>query len=160
LITNFYLLFSLRVNYYFRPVDLRMKEELLLNDLDAKAITLLKSYPGERLFAFFGEMGAGKTTFIKAICRSLGVRENVSSPTFALVNEYEDRKGKPVYHFDFYRIENEQEAFDIGVRDYFSSGHYCFIEWPEKILHLLPDDTVHVIITVENETRIIETENG
>ena len=130
-----------------------------MNGLDESAVTLLKSYPDKRLFAFFGEMGAGKTTFIKAICNSLGVSENVSSPTFALINEYEDKEGEPVYHFDFYRIENEQEAIDIGVRDYFSSGHYCFIEWPEKILHLLPEDAVRINITVENKTRIIATEN-
>jgi len=160
LITNFYLHFSLDVNYYFRPVDMSIKEELLLDGLESTAVTLLKSFPGMRLFAFFGEMGAGKTTFIKGICKSLGVSENVSSPTFALINEYEDKKGDPVYHFDFYRIENEQEAIDIGVRDYFSSGRYCFIEWPEKILHLLPEETVRVFITIENEKRIIATENG
>jgi len=137
-----------------------IKEELLLNSLDTTANTLLKSYPVNRQFAFFGEMGAGKTTFIKAICRSLGVNENVSSPTFAIVNEYEDKEGDPVYHFDFYRIENEQEAIDIGIREYFSSGHYCLIEWPEKILHLLPEETVKVFITLQNETRIITTENG
>ena len=137
-----------------------IKEELLLDGLDRTAITLLKSFQEKRLFAFFGEMGAGKTTFIKAVCRTLGVQENVTSPTFALVNEYLSRDDKPVYHFDFYRIENEQEAIDIGVREYFSSGHYCFIEWPEKILHLLPEDTVRVYITIQNQTRIIATENG
>lgn len=131
-----------------------------MDRLDSTAVKLLKSYPEKRLIAFFGEMGAGKTTFIKAICKALGVNENMSSPTFALVNEYEDKKGDPVYHFDFYRIENEQEAVDIGVREYFSSGHYCFIEWPEKILHLLPEDTLRVYIRIQNETRIIETENG
>jgi len=160
LITNLNSLYTLKVNYYFRPVDMLIREKLLLNELDTSAATLLNSYPVKRLFAFFGEMGAGKTTFIKAICKSLGVNENISSPTFALVNEYEDREGDPVYHFDFYRIENEQEAVDIGIRDYFSSGYYCFIEWPEKILHLLPEDTVKVYITVYDETRIIETENG
>jgi len=160
LITNFPAVGTLEVNYYFRPVDMGIKQELLLNGLDSTANTLLKSYPVKRLFAFFGEMGAGKTTFIKAVCKALGVTENISSPTFALVNEYADKEGEPVYHFDFYRIENEQEAIDIGVRDYFYSGHYCFIEWPEKILHLLPEDTIRVYISIQNETRIIATENG
>lgn len=160
LITNFPILFSLKLNCYFRAVDMGIKEELQLERLDAAATRLLKSFPENRLFAFFGEMGAGKTTFIKAICKTLGVTENISSPTFALVNEYADKNGNPVYHFDFYRIENEQEAIDIGVREYFSSGHYCFIEWPEKILHLLPEDTRKVFFRVHNETRIIETENG
>src|SRR5690349_9492980 len=107
-----------------------IKEELKLDTLDMTAKKLLKSFHEVRLFAFFGEMGAGKTTFIKALCKALGVHENISSPTFALVNEYSDGESNPVYHFDFYRIENEQEAVDIGVREYFSSGHYCFIEWP------------------------------
>jgi tRNA threonylcarbamoyladenosine biosynthesis protein TsaE len=137
-----------------------IKEELLLDGLDRTAITLLNSFQEKRLFAFFGEMGAGKTTFIKAVCKTLGVQENVSSPTFALVNEYQDKDFRPVYHFDFYRIENEQEAIDIGVREYFSSGHYCFIEWPEKILHLLPEDTVRLYITIQNQTRLIATENA
>jgi len=131
-----------------------------LNELNAVAGDLLKMYPGKRIFAFFGEMGAGKTTFIKMICRELGVNENVSSPTFALVNEYAAGDGEPIYHFDFYRIEKEQEAIDIGLNEYFSSGHYCFIEWSEKILHLLPEEAVDVKITLINETRIITTENG
>jgi tRNA threonylcarbamoyladenosine biosynthesis protein TsaE len=160
LITNFSTLAILEVYYYFRPVDMGIKQELVLNGLDSTANTLLESYPLKRLFAFFGEMGVGKTTFIKAICKAMGVIENISSPTFALVNEYADKKGEPVYHFDFYRIENEQEAIDIGVREYFYSGHYCFIEWPEKILHLLPEDTIRVYISIHNDTRIIATENG
>ena len=150
----------MEVNCYFRPVDMGIKEELKLDTLEVTAKKLLNSFREVRLFAFFGEMGAGKTTFIKAICKALGVHENISSPTFALVNEYADEGGNPVYHFDFYRIENEQEAVDIGVREYFSSGHYCFIEWPEKILHLLPEDTLRVYFRMNNETRIIETENG
>lgn len=131
-----------------------------LIDLDQAADELLQSYPAPHVFAFFGEMGAGKTTFIKVICRALGATENVSSPTFALVNEYVSGDGTPVFHFDFYRIENEKEALDIGVNDYFNSGHYCFVEWSEKILHLLPEEAVRVYITVKNETRIIRTENG
>ena len=113
----------------------------------------------KRVIAFFGNMGAGKTTFIKVICEALGVTENVSSPTFALINEYSDDKGEPVFHFDFYRIEDEKEAVDIGVDEYFYGGHYCLIEWPEKVLNLLPEDYVKVFITLEGETRIIRVEN-
>jgi tRNA threonylcarbamoyladenosine biosynthesis protein TsaE len=83
------------------------------------------------------------------------VTENVTSPTFALVNEYSDANGQPVFHFDFYRIKDEKEAIDIGVDEYFESGHYCFIEWPEKVINLLPEDCVNVFITLEGEKRLI-----
>lgn len=131
-----------------------------VDGLEKAAADLIMAFPRNRVFAFFGEMGSGKTTFIKTLCKSLGVSENVSSPTFALVNQYEDTAGNPVFHFDFYRIEKEQEAIDIGISEYFHSGHYCFVEWSEKILHLLPEDAVNIHITVNNETRIITTENG
>jgi len=109
-----------------------------------------------RVFAFYGKMGAGKTTFIKAICETLGVEDVVTSPTFAIVNEYADAKGEPVYHFDFYRIKNLREAYDIGCEEYFYSGYPCFIEWPELVEELLPEDTVKVCIEVlENEERIV-----
>ena len=109
-----------------------------------------------RVFAFYGKMGAGKTTFIKAICEALGVEDVVTSPTFAIVNEYADAKGEPVYHFDFYRIKNLREAYDIGCEEYFYSGYPCFIEWPELVEELLPEDTVKVCIEVlENEERIV-----
>ncbi|MBO7470661.1 MAG: tRNA (adenosine(37)-N6)-threonylcarbamoyltransferase complex ATPase subunit type 1 TsaE [Bacteroidaceae bacterium] len=108
------------------------------------------------VFAFYGKMGAGKTTFIKAICEALGVKDVVTSPTFALVNEYADAEGQPVYHFDFYRIKNLREAYDMGCEEYFYSGYPCFIEWPELVEELLPDDTVKVNIEVlENESRIV-----
>ena len=107
-----------------------------------------------RVFAFYGKMGAGKTTFIKSICEALGVEDVVTSPTFAIVNEYADAKGDPVYHFDFYRIKNLREAYDIGCEEYFYSGYPCFIEWPELVEELLPEDTVRVRIEVlENEAR-------
>jgi tRNA threonylcarbamoyladenosine biosynthesis protein TsaE len=106
------------------------------------------------VFAFYGKMGAGKTTFIKAICEALGVKDVVTSPTFALVNEYADAEGQPVYHFDFYRIKNLREAYDMGCEEYFYSGYPCFIEWPELVEELLPDDTVRVNIEVlEDESR-------
>ena len=108
------------------------------------------------VFAFYGKMGAGKTTFIKSICEALGVKDVVTSPTFALVNEYADEEGQPVYHFDFYRIKNLREAYDMGCEEYFYSGYPCFIEWPELVEELLPDDTVKVNIEVlENESRIV-----
>ncbi len=108
------------------------------------------------VFAFYGKMGAGKTTFIKAICEALGVTDPVASPTFAIVNEYADAQGQPIYHFDFYRIKNLREAYDIGCEEYFYSGYPCFIEWPEMIEELLPEDAVKVTIEVlEDEARVV-----
>ncbi len=100
------------------------------------------------VFALYGPMGAGKTTFVKALCAQLGVRDVVCSPTFALLNEYETAQGTPVYHFDFYRIRNLAEAIDMGCPDYFSSGSLCLIEWPEMVEDILPPDTVRVDMTV------------
>lgn len=102
-----------------------------------------------RVFAFYGKMGAGKTTFIKAVCEQLGVEDVINSPTFAIVNEYVDGRGEPIYHFDFYRIKKEQEVLDIGYEDYVYSGNVCFMEWPELIENLLPEDAVKV--TIEEE---------
>lgn len=100
-----------------------------------------------RVFAFYGKMGAGKTTFVKAICEALGVDDVVNSPTFAIVNEYDSSVlNGPIYHFDFYRIRRMEEAYDIGIDDYFYSGAPCFVEWPELIEPLLPDDVVRVTI--------------
>ena len=113
-----------------------------------------------KVFAFYGKMGAGKTTFIKAVCEELGVEDVINSPTFAIVNEYVDVKGEPVYHFDFYRIKNLQEVLDIGYEDYVYSGHMCFMEWPELIENLLPDDAVKV--TIEEKTdggRVVQFES-
>ena len=108
-----------------------------------------------RVFAFYGKMGAGKTTFIKAICEALGVEDVVTSPTFAIVNEYKVNEGS-VFHFDFYRIKNLREAYDIGCEEYFYSGSPCFIEWPEMIEELLPEDTVKVHIDVlDDGSRIV-----
>ena len=99
-----------------------------------------------KIFAFYGQMGAGKTTFIKAICAQLGVRDDITSPTFAIINEYTDGNGMPVYHFDFYRIKKLEEVYDMGYEEYFYGGAVCFIEWPELIKDLLPDETVKVSI--------------
>lgn len=98
-------------------------------------------------FAFYAPMGAGKTTFIKAICEELGVEDVITSPTFAIVNEYTDGEGAPVYHFDFYRIKKMEEVYDMGADDYFYSGNRCFMEWPELIEEALPEDVVKVTIT-------------
>ena len=109
------------------------------------------------VFAFNGEMGAGKTTFIKALCQELGVEDVTNSPSFAIINEYRsDTTAELIYHFDCYRLENEMEAEEIGVEDYFYSGALCFIEWPERITDLLPDDTVEVeVVEEEDGTRTI-----
>jgi len=126
-----------------------------LEDLPTIADHLITEAGEFRLFAFYGKMGAGKTTLINAILEVLGVDDGGSSPTFSLVNEYEGRLGEPIYHFDFYRIENLEEVYDIGYEEYFFSTNYCFIEWPEKVEELLPDDVVKVQIRVEGDHREI-----
>ncbi|HSI90764.1 MAG TPA: tRNA (adenosine(37)-N6)-threonylcarbamoyltransferase complex ATPase subunit type 1 TsaE [Adhaeribacter sp.] len=119
-----------------------------LEELPKAAEHLVKNYPNEAVFLFEGEMGAGKTTYIKAICQALGVTDPVSSPTFSLVNEYRTARNKPVYHFDFYRIKNEEEALDIGFLEYLESGNMCLIEWPSLVTNLLPEN--YVLVTLEN----------
>lgn len=119
-----------------------------LSDLKRAAISLLNFSEDNTIFIFEGEMGAGKTTFIKAICAQLDIEDLVSSPTFSIVNEYKARTGNIVYHFDFYRIKNLSEAYDIGYEEYFYSGNICLIEWPEKIEELLPEKYVRVKIEV------------
>ncbi len=127
-----------------------------LDELPRAARSLLEFSDKHKVLAFFGQMGAGKTTFIKEICRELSVTQNVSSPTFSLVNEYISGNGSPVYHFDFYRIKSEAEAMDIGCEEYFYSGHFCLAEWPEKVINLLPKERVRILIeTGENEQRQI-----
>ena len=108
------------------------------------------------IWCFYGEMGAGKTTLIKAICDQLGVTDSMSSPTFSIVNEYETKSRETIYHFDFFRIRTQQEALDIGIDDYFYSGNYCFVEWPEKVLGLLPEHHVEISIKlVDGNRRVI-----
>ncbi len=114
-----------------------------------------------KVLLFYGEMGVGKTTLIKEIVKQLGVLDNVSSPTFSLVNEYHSINKEKVYHFDFYRINKEEEAMDMGVEEYFYSNCWCLVEWPNKIENLLPLKTVTITITVnENEMRTIELKNN
>ncbi len=129
-----------------------------LQSIDRAAEEFLEKTRGNSIIAFYAPMGAGKTTFTSAICRVLGVREDaVSSPTFAIVNEYMSGEGEPVYHFDFYRIDSIAEALDIGFYDYADSGNLCLIEWPEKIEQILPVDTLRVHICVEPDgSRVIE----
>ncbi|MBB4036385.1 tRNA threonylcarbamoyladenosine biosynthesis protein TsaE [Dysgonomonas hofstadii] len=117
-----------------------------LDKINEAAIEFIKAMGDNTVFAFRGEMGAGKTTLIKAICENLGVSDTINSPTFAIINEYRSDSGELIYHFDFYRINKIEEAFDFGYEDYFYSGSLCFIEWPEKIESLLPKDTVNVYI--------------
>lgn len=111
-----------------------------------------------KVFAFYGKMGAGKTTFIKAICEELGVDDVITSPTFAIVNEYtSETTGDSIFHFDFYRIKNLDEVYDMGYEEYFYSGSLCFLEWPELIEELLPDDATRVTITEQADgSRLVE----
>ena len=119
---------------------------------------LLGDFPEERFFAFFGKMGVGKTTLIKELCAQLGVEDNVCSPTFAIVNEYSTAEGDPVYHFDFYRLKNLGEAYDLGYEEYFYSGFYCFTEWTEKVEELLPEHYVRVEIEEADGQRTLKAE--
>ena len=129
-----------------------------IEQLPDVARRLLDEFPDERFFAFFGPMGVGKTTLIKELCAQLGVEQNVCSPTFAIVNEYSDAEGEPIYHFDFYRIKNLDEAYDIGYEEYFYSGYFCFTEWTEKIEPLLPDHYLRIDIAETNGTRTLTAE--
>ncbi len=119
-----------------------------LHDIDDAAAKMLKQLNGRKKVAFQGEMGSGKTTLIKALCRELGVVDGMNSPTFALINEYFTLSGNSIFHFDLYRIEDVMELYDIGYEDYFFSDAYCFIEWPEKAPELIPDHFVYVFIKV------------
>lgn len=128
-----------------------------LNDIPEAAQRFADQMGDNKVFAFYGDMGAGKTTFIKAICEVLGVKETITSPTFAIVNEYKSGSGDPIFHFDFYRINKLEEAYDFGYEDYFYSGNVCFIEWPELIEPILPLDIVEVAIReTENGSRVVE----
>ena len=125
--------------------------------LQQAAKTFVENMKDRKIFAFYGKMGAGKTTFIKAICEQMGVRDVVTSPTFAIVNEYTDGRDNSLYHFDFYRIEKLEEVYDMGYEDYFYSGNVCFLEWPELIEEILPNDTVRVTISEQADgTRAVE----
>ena len=117
-----------------------------LDTIGAAAREFIAQMGEGKIFAFYGSMGAGKTTFVKALCEAMGVTDTVNSPTFAIVNEYDTPEGRPIYHFDFYRIKRLAEVYDMGYEDYFYGRGLCFIEWPELVEELLPDDTVKVTI--------------
>ncbi len=119
---------------------------------------LLSYFPDERFFAFFGKMGVGKTTLIKELCAQLGVVDVVSSPTFAIVNEYATEDGDVVYHFDFYRLKHIGEAYDLGYEEYFYSGCYCFCEWTEKVEEILPEHYLRIDIAEAEGHRTLEAE--
>lgn len=130
-----------------------------LEEIEQVAARFLEFVGDRTLFALYGPMGVGKTTFVKAIAACLGVEDDVSSPTFAIVNEYLTEKGESVYHFDFYRVNNISEALDFGYEEYFYSGNLCFIEWPEKIEELLPENIVNCFFSEEPDgSRILRVE--
>lgn len=133
--------------------------EILIRDkkhLHSAAKKLLEYCGNNKIIAFYGSMGAGKTTIIKAVCEVLGALDIVSSPTFTLVNEYKTSEGDSLYHIDFYRIKKQEEVFDFGIEEYLSGTSYCFMEWPELVEGILPPETISVRITVdENEQRIL-----
>ena len=135
-------------------IDLKINN---LGEIEKTAKEFISQMGENKIFAFYGEMGAGKTTFIKAICDYFGVTDIVSSPTFAIINEYLTSENEQIFHFDFYRLKNIHELFDIGYEDYFFSDNYCLIEWPEKIEEYLPEDTIRVNINVDRNknTRLI-----
>jgi len=140
------------------PVEISIPDLADIRQAARQFITVLAD---RKVCAFYGSMGAGKTTFIKAVCEELGVTDVITSPTFAIVNEYEANPSSAVprklsiFHFDFYRIKKLEEVYDMGYEDYFYSGALCFIEWPELIEELLPEDTLRVSITVNDDTRTV-----
>jgi len=127
-------------------VEIICKDKIELHQV---AKSLLETFANDRFFAFFGNMGVGKTTLIKEICAMLGVNDNVCSPTFSIVNEYVGSDGMSIFHFDFYRLKNIEETYDMGYEEYFYSGNYCFVEWSEKVETLLPDTYIRIDIVEE-----------
>lgn len=127
-----------------------MNKNYELNQVSEVSKEILQVVKG-KILLFYGEMGTGKTTLIKELTKHLGVEEVVSSPTFSLVNEYYSNTGETIYHFDFYRINSETEAYDIGIEEYFYSNHWCLVEWPEKVENLLPLDAVSIYLTINRD---------
>lgn len=143
------------------PKTIRIKSLEEINIAAQEFIDFISNSPLQsNIIAFFGQMGAGKTTFIKALCKELGATDDVNSPTFTIVNEYKSAKGFPIYHFDFYRINKVSEAYDIGIDEYFSGEGISLIEWPEKIQEILPDECFRVFVYVSEEgKRTIQIED-
>lgn len=134
-----------------------MNKNFLLSEVPIIAKEVIKNSTS-KIILFHGDMGVGKTTLIKEICKTLGTEDLISSPTFSIVNEYKTSNDETIFHFDFYRIDNEEEAYNIGVEDYFDSNHWCLIEWPSVVENLLPLENVNVYLTVlENGQRNIQT---
>lgn len=130
-----------------------------LETIHESAKEFIKNIGDKKVFAFYGKMGAGKTTFTKAICEVLGVKDVITSPTFAIVNEYTDGNGNPIYHFDFYRIKKLEEVYDMGYEDYFYSGNLCLLEWPELIEEILPENAIKVKIEDQQDgSRLVTLE--
>lgn len=128
--------------------------EIRINSLDTiheAAKEFIKGMGDGKVFAFYGKMGAGKTTFIKALCEVLGVKDVITSPTFAIINEYTDGNDNPIYHFDFYRIKKLEEVYDMGYEDYFYSGNLCLLEWPELVEDVLPENVIKVTIEEQSD---------
>lgn len=131
-----------------------MEVNFSLSEIDATAKELLGQTGKYKVFAFHGEMGAGKTTLINALCRAMEVEDIVSSPTFSIINQYKTKNGETVYHMDLYRVKDENEAINAGVEDCLYSGNICLVEWPDKATGILPDDTLHLYITsIADNTR-------
>lgn len=131
-----------------------MEVNFTLGEIDKAAKQLLSVSAGYNVFAFHGEMGAGKTTLIHALCEALGVKDTISSPTFSIINQYNTANGKTVYHMDLYRVKDESEAINAGVEDCLYSGNVCLVEWPDKAAGIFPEDTLHMTITsVDDNTR-------
>ncbi len=131
-----------------------MEVNFSLNEIESAAKKLLAKAGDYKVFAFHGEMGTGKTTFIHALCEAMGVEDVVSSPTFSIINQYKTREGQTIYHMDLYRINDENEAINAGVEDCLYSGNICLVEWPDKAAGILPDDTLHLYITsIADNTR-------
>ncbi|MBL7702426.1 MAG: tRNA (adenosine(37)-N6)-threonylcarbamoyltransferase complex ATPase subunit type 1 TsaE [Ferruginibacter sp.] len=131
-----------------------MEVNFSLDKIRDEAGKMLAATSAYKVFAFHGEMGAGKTTFIHALCEAMGVEDVVSSPTFSIINQYKTKEGEMVYHMDLYRIKDEQEAINAGVEDCLYSGNTCLVEWPEKVPDIFPEDTIHIYITsVDDNTR-------
>ena len=131
-----------------------MEVNFTLEQIQNAAIKLLSVSPNYKVYALHGEMGAGKTTFIHALCEAMGVKDVVTSPTFSIINQYKTAKGETIYHMDLYRIKDENEAINAGIEDCLYSGNTCLVEWPEKAPGVLPDETLHITITsVDDNTR-------
>ncbi|MBK7308409.1 MAG: tRNA (adenosine(37)-N6)-threonylcarbamoyltransferase complex ATPase subunit type 1 TsaE [Chitinophagaceae bacterium] len=131
-----------------------MEVNFSLNEIEAAAEKLLTEAGNYKVFAFHGDMGAGKTTFIHALCEAMNITDVVTSPTFSIINQYKTREGQAVYHMDLYRIKDENEAINAGVEDCLFSGHRCLVEWPEKAPGVFPDETLHIYITsIDDKTR-------